>query len=114
MLTKHTPPCRADARHSGVCQSFHAIKKKKMTTEKEIDIGNDVWGHAYEIELKQIIQSEKELFDLLDEFCSKNDLNQLKDTWNKIEFSKAKKLIKDCLTYDIAYSSSRISEPETV
>ncbi len=93
---------------------FHANKKEKMTIEKEIDIGNDVWGHAYEIELQKEIKSEKEVFELLDKFCSAKKLNELKNTWIKIEFSKAKKLFKDCLTYDIAYSSSRISEPETV
>jgi len=85
-----------------------------MAIERGIDIGNDVWGCAFEIELKQTIQSEGELFGVIDEFCKKNKFKQLKDTWNRIEFKKAKKLLKNCLTYDIVFSSERISESETV
>lgn len=84
-----------------------------MTIAKEIEIGNDVWGHAYEIELQEIIKSEKEIFNLLDKFCSGKDLNQLQNTWNKIDFKNAQRLLKNCLTYDIAFSSSQISKFET-
>lgn len=85
-----------------------------MTIEKEIDIGSNVWGYAYEIKIKQILKSEKEIFEVLDEFCLAQNLNQLNDTWNKIAFNKAQKLLKNCLTYDIAYSSSRINKSEEV
>lgn len=85
-----------------------------MITEKEIDIGNDVWGHAYEIDLSTQIKSEFEAVGILDKFCSGKKLNELNYNWNRIGFNKAQKLLKNCLTFDIAFSSSRISEEETV
>jgi hypothetical protein len=85
-----------------------------MINEREIDIGKDVWGHAFEIDLSAEIKTEKEAFSVLDQFCAKRGLNQLSDTWNTINFSKAAKLLQDCLSHDIAFSSYRISEEKTV
>ena len=85
-----------------------------MTTEKEIDIGNDVWGHVYEIKLSKQLKSEFEIIEILDEFCSNKDLNEQSHNWNKINFDDTKRLLRNCLTFDIAYSSCRISNEETV
>lgn len=96
-------------------REFHANNRKnKMTIVKKIDIGNDVWGHAYEIELNRQIKSELEIVEILDEFCSNKELKELSHNWNKINFDEAKRLLRNCLTFDIAYSSCRISEEETV
>ncbi len=85
-----------------------------MTIEKEIDIGNDVWGHAYEIKLSKQIKSELEIIEILNKFCSDKEFNKLNCNWNEINLNDAKKLLRNCLMFDIAYSSCRISEEETV
>ncbi len=85
-----------------------------MLTYQELDIENDAWGHAYEVHLPEVLFNMKDAQGLLDQLCLQLGLTPLDGKWDSIPFEKASRLLKNCLTYDIAYSSSEISDSTTV
>lgn len=80
---------------------------------KEIDIGHKIWGHVFEFELSVKVTHEIDAIEILDEFCSINDLNEIYYHWNKININNALNLLKNCLTFDLAHNS-RINEEQEV
>ncbi len=80
----------------------------------EIDLGSRVWGHAYKFEWEESIDSELEVFSLLDQICAEHKLEQLGDSWNSITVEEAQGMISKGLRYDIAYNSPNYFEPGEV
>lgn len=83
-----------------------------MNVEKEIYIGNEIWGYAYEIELSTQINCEFDRIKIIDNFCEKLQLNKLEYNWNDIDYITAKNLLRNCLTFDIAHNTCRMNKEE--
>jgi len=84
-----------------------------MIKEMQLDIGENIWGHAILLELENSnINSDRNARQILDSFCNQNKLKKIEKNWNEISITEAKKIIFNGLRYDIAYNTFELNPLE--
>ena len=66
----------------------------------------------YEIGSGRSLSGDDAIVKLLDEICVLEELNPLKEGWNKIDFEKGSKQLMNALRFDLAYSTAENMPPE--
>ena len=83
-------------------------------TSRQLDVGPHVWGDAYLFEHDQPFTTENEARAVLDRAAAAVQLQPPGADWFATSFAAATELLRNGLTYDLAYSRCTISDPATV
>ncbi len=79
----------------------------KIDLYTQLGMEGSFWGGLFEYEIKgQQLETDNEIFDLLDRVCLAEHFTPLNGEWNKLGFEDCCRLLKNALTYDLAFTSS--------
>lgn len=68
-------------------------------------------GDCFMIEIhKRMINTEKEIYKLLDDICIKETLFAIGESWRKVDFEHGKKLLHAALAIDLAYGGTKLGK----
>jgi hypothetical protein len=86
---------------------------KKQDLFEELGMEEYIWGNAFLYIISGTdLAIEKNRFSVLDEICKIENWNPIGNTWKAFDFSECSQLLMDALSFDIAYSSARITPEE--
>lgn len=72
---------------------------------KKLDFKKLSGGDSFTYKVDDDLSNEKELYRILDEVCSLENLIPLKGEWNKLSYSDLSDLLLSALRYDLAFKA---------
>lgn len=98
-----------------ICDCKEPNSQEPKFLYKRIDFATKFrHGKFYSILPESELKSKEDVFKLLDKFCDEVKLISLGNKWSEVDFQTAKKMVKNGLTYDLAYNSSKFSADNIV
>lgn len=98
-----------------ICDSIEPNRQEPRFLYKKIDFSTTFrHGKFYRILPENELRSKADVFKLLDKFCDEIKLISMGNMWSELDFHTAKKMVKNGLTYDLAYRSSKFSTDNSI
>lgn|SRR5690606_2213025 len=95
--------------------SKHIYDMQRLDIYGRLNMKEFYWGDVFDlITSDQDISTEEARLRLLDKACVIENLKALGTGWNQVTYDQAKALLTKALTYDLAYSSTRIAPDDKV
>lgn len=89
------------------------LKMDKRDLFTELGMEEYIWGDAFLYIIPGTdLSIEKNRFSVLDEICKNEDWIPLGDSWKTFDFAECSQILLDSISFDIAYSSCRITPEE--